>query len=280
MYTLKSVFLSFLLITPTPLSVWAQPHDLVPGTIAPVSPLVMARPHAEWLGQAQSLERQRNWNGLLELGRQWTQAESRKALAWFVLGRAASELGRHDEAIAAYERALRIEPDDIYSINNLGNAYRDSGRPRQAMQLWREAVRINPGYLQAWNNLGTTFYATQGPGWRGSGTAAIAGHRPGAGRGLAQAGNRVFDQPRRAGGASSGRGAAWSERGGADTDVRHSLRWRLRKAALVPAREVLQFRHRLAQTAGFLLRSHQRAPSLPVADEFGIKLRIALRPRQ
>ncbi len=140
----------------------AQPPDLVPGTIAPVSPLVMARPHAEWLEQAQSLERQRNWNGLLELGRQWTQAESRKALAWFVLGRAASELGQHDEAIAAYERALRIEPDDIYSINNLGNAYRDSGRPRQAMQLWRQAVRINPGYLQAWNNLGTTFYALKG----------------------------------------------------------------------------------------------------------------------
>jgi tetratricopeptide (TPR) repeat protein len=140
----------------------AQSHDLVPGTIAPVGPLVMARPHAEWLGQAQLLERKSDWNGLLELGRQWTQAESRKALAWFVLGRAASELGRHEEAIAAYERALRIEPDDIYSINNLGNAYRDSGRPRQAMQFWREAVRINPGYLPAWNNLGTTFYVLKG----------------------------------------------------------------------------------------------------------------------
>jgi tetratricopeptide (TPR) repeat protein len=162
MYTLKFTFLPCLLLTLTTSSLRAQPTDLVPGTIAPVSPLVMARPHAEWLGQAQSLERQSNWNGLLELGRQWTQAESRKALAWFVLGRAASELGQHDEAIAAYERALRIEPDDIYSINNLGNAYRDSGRPRQAMHLWREAVKINPGYLQAWNNLGTTFYAIKG----------------------------------------------------------------------------------------------------------------------
>jgi len=154
--------LTALLMTVTPSTLRAQSHDLVPGTIAPVSPLVMARPHAEWLGQAQSLERQRNWNDLLELGRQWTQAESRKALAWFVLGRAASELGHHDEAIAAYGKALRIEPDDIYSINNLGNAYRDSGRPREAMHAWREAVRINPGYLQAWNNLGTTFYAIKG----------------------------------------------------------------------------------------------------------------------
>jgi tetratricopeptide (TPR) repeat protein len=162
MHTLKFVFLSCLLMTLTPSGLLAQPNDLVPGTIAPVSPLIMARPHAEWLGQAQLFERQRNWNGLLELGRQWSQAESGKALAWFVLGRAASELGRHDEAIAAYERALRIEPDDIYSINNLGNAYRDSGRPRQAMHLWREAVKINPGYLQAWNNLGTTFYAIKG----------------------------------------------------------------------------------------------------------------------
>lgn len=162
MHMLKSAFLPCLLMSVGAGAALAQPSDLVPGTIAPVSPLVMARPHAEWLGQAQSLERQRNWNGLLELGRQWTQAESRKALAWFVLGRAASELGQHAEAIAAYERALRIEPDDVYSINNLGNAYRDSGHPRQAMHLWRQAVRINPGYLQAWNNLGTTFYALKG----------------------------------------------------------------------------------------------------------------------
>jgi tetratricopeptide (TPR) repeat protein len=145
-----------------PCSLPAQPQDLVPGTIAPVVPFAMARPQAEWLAQARKLERQGNWSELLELGRQWTQTESRNALAWFVRGRASSELQRQGEAIAAYRQALKIEPGDVHSINNLGNAYRDSGRVREAMQTWREALRINPGYVPAWHNIGLAFYVLKG----------------------------------------------------------------------------------------------------------------------
>jgi tetratricopeptide (TPR) repeat protein len=117
---------------------------------------------AEWLARARTLEKHRDWQGLMALGLQWTWADSDNALAWFVLGRAYNGLRRYPEAIAAYQRNLHLDPGDILARNNLGNAYRDSKRYRDALLAYREAVRINPDYLPAWNNLGRTFYVMKG----------------------------------------------------------------------------------------------------------------------
>jgi len=121
-----------------------------------------SRSHAEWVRQAQLLERKKDWTGLLQWGQDWVQADARDPLAWFVQGRALNELGRLEEAIAAYQQNVRIAPDDVWARNNLGNAYRDSGRPREAMLEYRAAVEIDPDYIQAWHNLGLTFYLTKG----------------------------------------------------------------------------------------------------------------------
>ena len=121
-----------------------------------------ARPQAEWVRQAQALERRSDWPGLLAWGQAWAQADAKNPLAWFVQGRALGELGRLVEAIAAYQQNLRLAPGDVWARNNLGNAYRDSGRPREAMRAYRAAVELDPDYIQAWHNLGLTFYLSKG----------------------------------------------------------------------------------------------------------------------
>ncbi len=119
-------------------------------------------PEAEWLAHAAMLERSQDWQGLRDWGLRWTDSAPEDATAWFVLGRAFSELKQYPEAIDAYRKDLRIEPGDVYALNNLGNAYRDSRHFHEAMETYREAVRINPDYLLAWHNLGLTFYDLKG----------------------------------------------------------------------------------------------------------------------
>ena len=121
-----------------------------------------ARPQGEWVRQAQALERSADWPRLLAWGQDWARVDAKNPLAWFVQGRALGELGRYDEAIAAYGHNLRVAPGDVQARNNLGNALRDSGRPREAMRTYRAAVEINPDYIQAWRNLGLTFYLMKG----------------------------------------------------------------------------------------------------------------------
>jgi len=117
---------------------------------------------ADWLARATYLERHKDWQGLLDWGKQWTRAEPVNATAWFVLGRAYSKLNRYPDAIAAYRRDLALDPGDVYALNNLGNVYRDSKMFRDALTAFRDAVQVDPNYLPAWHNLGLTFLTWKG----------------------------------------------------------------------------------------------------------------------
>jgi len=117
---------------------------------------------ADWLSRATDLEKQRDWPALLGWGLYWARAEPGNATAWFVMGRANSEMKRYPEAIKAYRQNLEIDPGDFFALNNLGNAYRDSKQFPAAITAYREAVLRNPDFILAWQNLGLTFYTLNG----------------------------------------------------------------------------------------------------------------------
>ncbi len=52
--------------------------------------------------------------------------------------------GHVQEAIAQYSEAIRINPQDSISHFNLGNAYRSLDRLDQALEQYQEALRLNP----------------------------------------------------------------------------------------------------------------------------------------
>jgi tetratricopeptide (TPR) repeat protein len=63
--------------------------------------------------------------------------------------------GRLADAMAEFEAALRIKPDDAEAHNNLGSALiKVPGRLADAMAEFEAALRINPEYAEAHNNLG------------------------------------------------------------------------------------------------------------------------------
>ena len=66
---------------------------------------------------------------------------------WFrALGSAYAWVGRYDESITAYRKALSHTPDDIVTHIGLTNAYSWASRMEEARSQAREVLRINPGY--------------------------------------------------------------------------------------------------------------------------------------
>jgi adenylate cyclase len=66
-------------------------------------------------------------------------------------GRGFSELGfahlfkqRHDESLAAYERAVELNPNDADTLARMAYAVTCSGEPRRAIDLLTRAMRLNP----------------------------------------------------------------------------------------------------------------------------------------
>ena len=73
---------------------------------------------------------------------------------WRVLGNVKSELGRGEEAIAAYRHALIRNERDAWSMNNYGLVLIEQGRYEEAVPPLARAVELVPGSPVFLNNLG------------------------------------------------------------------------------------------------------------------------------
>ena len=72
-----------------------------------------------WIRRMELYEAE-DWNGMLAHCKGWTEAAPENSIAWYGLGVAYGELGRYDDAIAAYREALRINPEYAYAWYGLG----------------------------------------------------------------------------------------------------------------------------------------------------------------
>ncbi len=72
-----------------------------------------------------------------------------------------SDLGKLDEAIACYRRALEFRPQYAEAHINLGNALKGRGELDEAIACYRRALELRPDSAAAYSNLGSR---AQGPG--------------------------------------------------------------------------------------------------------------------
>lgn len=68
------------------------------------------------------------------------------AMSWFQVAVAQVELGRPTEAIAAYRRALALDPDYALAMFNLGGVHWNGGDRAEAAKVWRVAVERFPNH--------------------------------------------------------------------------------------------------------------------------------------
>lgn len=80
---------------------------------------------------------------------------------YFDCGNALYDLGRKEEAITSYDKALKIKPDDHEAWYNRGNVLDDLGRKEEAIAGYDKALAIKPDKHEAWNNRGLALSALE-----------------------------------------------------------------------------------------------------------------------
>jgi tetratricopeptide (TPR) repeat protein len=73
-------------------------------------------------------------------------------------GIALGNLGRLEEEIASYDQALEIKPDFHEAWYNRGIALGNLGRLEEAIASYDQALKIKPDYPDAWNNRGNALF--------------------------------------------------------------------------------------------------------------------------
>ena len=69
-------------------------------------------------------------------------------------GIAKSKLGRHEDALADYDRAIEIDPNDASAYVNRGNAKSELDRHEDALADYDRAIEIDPNHANAYFNRG------------------------------------------------------------------------------------------------------------------------------
>ena len=77
--------------------------------------------------------------------------------AWFNLGNQYYKVGRFEEAIAHFSRALKLKPDYDLAVINMANAYRKLGRDDAALAGYEHYLTIDPKNAQVKYQIGEIY---------------------------------------------------------------------------------------------------------------------------
>ncbi len=79
------------------------------------------------------------------------------------LGTILETQGKHDEALACFQHAVRIAPAFVAGYNNLGGALKSLGKYREAIVCFEEALRLDDRSAEAYNGLGAALQCGEQP---------------------------------------------------------------------------------------------------------------------
>src|SRR5262249_3092143 len=64
------------------------------------------------------------------------------------------------KAMALYEQAIKLDPEQVAAAVNLGNLYAKRNDERKAIPLWRQALSASPGLVSVQLSLAVAEYLT------------------------------------------------------------------------------------------------------------------------
>lgn len=78
------------------------------------------------------------------------------AHAWNSRGISLRKLERYEEAIASYDKTIKLDPDDAHVWYNRGISLDELKRYEEAISSYDEAIELDSDYVDAWNNRGVS----------------------------------------------------------------------------------------------------------------------------
>jgi arylsulfatase A-like enzyme/Flp pilus assembly protein TadD len=109
------------------------------------------------MGEARSLAKDDRYEDAVAKMREVIEDDPGIIDAYTALGGWLRELKRPDAAIAAYKKALAIQPENEMALSELAEVYRAQGKPDAALEGYKTALRIEPRQPHIWYQLATLY---------------------------------------------------------------------------------------------------------------------------
>ena len=85
------------------------------------------------------------------------QSSDEKIKGYFGEGLQRQQEKRYPEAIMVYRRAIKLDPNQPETLNNLGFCYKQMRDYKKAIECYKQALTLKPGLAEAHEYLGETY---------------------------------------------------------------------------------------------------------------------------
>ncbi len=109
--------------------------------------------------QALALYSDNNTEAALESFKQIPEY-GRTSTAWLLMGNLLADMGKKDEAIFMYRRAIAVDKDNYKAYYNLGNMYLADDIFYTAIDCYKDAIKAKMTFPYAYYNLGIAYVKT------------------------------------------------------------------------------------------------------------------------
>ena len=111
-------------------------------------------PSQEELNKLAQLYNQNRLQQVFNEAQKLTKRYTQSLTLWNLMGASAAQIGKLDDAILAFQKAISIKPDYAEAYNNMGATLQDQGKLNEAVGAYKKAISIKPDYADASYNLG------------------------------------------------------------------------------------------------------------------------------
>jgi tetratricopeptide (TPR) repeat protein len=104
------------------------------------------------------LEKKGNFDGAIAAYRRAIKLDPKRTDALLDLGTIYTQKGWLDDALAQFKAALKIIPDQSEAYNNIGKVYGIRFQLDEALMAFQQALKINPTRPEPYNNIGRIYF--------------------------------------------------------------------------------------------------------------------------
>ena len=132
---------------------WGIPINLYLANI-PETEVVATLSAKDYYDQGRELKDSEKYNEAIAAYDKAIELDPDYTYAWYSRGISLDDLERYEEAIASYDKALELDPDYTYAWYNRGISLGKLDRDEDALESYDKALELDPDYTYAWHGRG------------------------------------------------------------------------------------------------------------------------------